>query len=173
MPGSGMPNEVLDNELLARHVFSHKLVRKDEHGTLRAKPQAFMPLKDKHGEWVISVTRIGNFADQAAIERNGMWVGREGKEPRVLYGYATMTAAVVRSIEVRDKNKDLVGRMDVVRDEPPPFHAHIVKYPDLLEGENPKLLQKDCAEDLAEKAAPITLRTLPLEDWEIEAQNTR
>lgn len=168
-----MANEVVDSELLARHLFSHKLVRKDDNGTLRAKPQAFMPLKDERGEWVISVTRIGTFADQTAIERNGMWVGREGKEPRVLYGYASITAAEVRSVEVRDKNKELVGRMDVLRDEPPPFHAHIVKYPDLLEGENPKLLQKDCAEDLAELADPVVPRSLPLERWEIDAQNAR
>jgi hypothetical protein len=168
-----MVNEVVDSELLARHLFNRKLVRQDEDGVYRAKPQAFMPLKDKHGHWVISVTRVGNFADQAAIERNGIWVGREAQEPRVLHGHTTITAAQVRSVEVRDKNKEISGRMDVVKDEPPPFHAHIVKYPDLLEGENPKLLQKDCAEDLAERAAPVTLRTLPLEDWENAVRDRR
>ncbi len=162
--GSGLPVAVGDHEPIARHIFSDKLVRKDDKGRWTPRPQAFMPQKTVSSEWVISVTRICNFADTAAIERNGIGVGKESD--RVLFAYTTLLAKQIRSVVVKDKDKNDVGNMDTVSEEPPPCHAHIIKYPDLIEGENPKLLQKDCAEDLAGCAQPVSLRTLPLEDWE-------
>ncbi len=165
--GSGLPAAVGDHEPIARHLFSDKLVRKDDKGRWMPRPQAFMPQRTEQGEWVISVTRVCNFADTVAIERNGIGVGRESE--RVLFAYTTMLAQQIRSVVVKDKEKNEVGTMDAVAEEPPPCHAHIVKYPDLIEGENAKLLQKDCAEDLAARAEPVTLRTLPAEEWEKRA----
>ena len=163
---SGLPEVVVDHEPIARHLFSAQQVRKDVKGRLVPKAQAFMPQKLDDGEWVISVTRICNFADVVAIERNGIGVGVVSG--RVFHAHTTLLAKQIRSIRVQDKEKNDVGTMDVVPEEPPVHHAHIIKYPDLIKGENPKLLQKDCAEDLANQATPISLRTLPYEAWEMQ-----
>ncbi len=161
---SGLPEHVADEEVIARHIFDRKQVRRDEKRGEVPKRQAFMP---KTGEYALSVTRIELLRDQAAIERNGVAVGKEGDPPRVLYCYTRLTAADIRSVMCKDREGKKLGQMDVVADEPPHHHAHIIKFPELIEGEKPKLLQMDCAEDLADRAAPITSRSLPYEDWEV------
>ncbi|MEO7080221.1 MAG: hypothetical protein ABIY71_01800, partial [Flavobacteriales bacterium] len=129
------------------------------------KRQAYMPLLDrKSSSWVISVSRTERLLDQNAIERNGMEVGKASN--RVLLSYTRITAADIRSVPCLDRQRKKVGSMDVVADEPPAFHAHLVKYPELIEGENPKLLQMECAQELANRSSPVTWRTLPMEEWE-------
>ena len=166
---SGLPEHVADQEILARHIFDRKQVR-TENGYSVPKAQAFMPLQDDNGNWVLSVSRVSQCQDNEAIERNGMAIGKTGNPPRVLHAFTTITAGQIRSVPVTDSSGVAVGKMDVVSDEPPPCHAHIVKYPDRIPGENPKELQKDCAEDLAQRAAPVLFRKLPLETWEQEAK---
>ncbi len=166
---SGLPEHVANQEILARHIFDRKQVR-TENGRSVPKAQAFMPVQDENDNWVLSVSRVSQCQDNAAIERNGMAVGKTGDPPRVLYAFTTITAGQIRSVPVTDSGGVAVGKMDVVAEEPPPCHAHIVKYPDRIPGENPKELQKDCAEDLAQRAGDVILRQLPLESWEVEAK---
>lgn len=167
MLSSGLPAHVADEEVIARHIFDKTQVRKDEKRGTVPKRQAFMP---RTGEYALSVTRIERLPDQAAIERNGLAVGKAGAPQRVLYCITRLTASDIRAVICKDREGKKLGQMDVVSDEPPEHHAHIIKFPELIEGEKPKLLQMDCAEDLAERAAPITLRTLPFEAWETAAQ---
>ena len=165
---SGLPEHVADQEILARHIFDRKQVR-TENGRSVLKAQAFMPVQNDDGSWVLSVSRVSQCQDNAAIERNGTAVGKTGNPPRVLYAFTTIIAGQIRSVPVTDSSGLAIGKMDVVAEEPPPCHAHIVKYPDRIPGENPKELQKDCAEDLAQRASDVTFRKLPLEPWEEEA----
>jgi len=166
---SGLPEYVADQEILARHIFDRRQVR-TENGRSVPKAQAFMPVQDENGNWILSVSRVSQCQDNAAMERNGMTVGKTGKPPRVLHAFTTITAGQIRSVPVTDSSGLAIGKMNVVAEEPPPCHAHIVKYPDRIPGENPKELQKDCAEDLAQRASDVTLRQLPLEPWEVGAQ---
>ncbi|HRH68003.1 MAG TPA: hypothetical protein PLB89_00715 [Flavobacteriales bacterium] len=162
---SGLPAHVADHEVLARHIFDKKRVRTVD-GKSVPKAQAFMPVQDENGDWVLSVSRVSHCIDNEAIERNGISVGAAGNPQRVLFAFTTITAAEIRAVPVTDSAGATVGNMDVVPEEPPPCHAHIIKYPDIIPGENPKELQKDCAEDLSQRATPVTFRRLPLEPWE-------
>jgi|LakMenEpi03Aug12_release.lakeMendotaPanAssembly.Ray.scaffolds.fasta_scaffold520256_2 hypothetical protein len=171
---SGLPEHVADDEVLARHVFTSNKsdLRDDRKGNLSAKYNAFMPQPSDDG-WVRSVTRTRALGGQAGIERNGQEVGHQGSPQRVLHATILFTAAAVRSVEVRDKDGNPVGSMDVLAAEPPDHHAHLVNYPDRIDGENPKELQKEVAQDLADTVNEVLARQLPLEVWEQKAEELR
>lgn len=171
---SGLPDLVADDEVLARHVFTSNKsdLRSDKDGNLSAKYNAFMPQPTEHG-WLRSVTRTLALDGQVGIERNGQEVGQMGDPQRVLHATILVTAAAVRSVVVRDKDRKPVGSMDVLADEPPDHHAHLVNYPERIEGENPKELQKEVAQDLADAVNEVLARQLPLEAWEREAEERR
>lgn len=171
---SGLPVLVGDDEVLARHVFTvnKRDLREGKKGVLTAKASVFMPQPSPEG-WVRSVSRTREMPDDEAIQRDGQGVGQIGVPPRVLYASAQLYAREVRKVEVKNKAGSVLGHMDVVPEEPPPYHAHLVNYPDLIDGENPKELQKDCAQNLADKVHRIFLRTVPWEQWEVDAEGAR
>lgn len=120
-----------------------------------------MPLLDSESDsWVISVSRTQLLVGEEAIEKNGMEVGKASN--RILLAYTRITAADVRDVACVDREQKKVGKMDVIAHEPPYHHAHVIKFPELIEGENPKLFQMECAQELAERSAPVTWRTIPL-----------
>ena len=171
---SGLPVLVGDEEFLARHVFTlnKRDIRVDQKGALSAKASIFMPQPTPDG-WVRSVSRTRALLDYEAIQRDGQGVGKQGDPQRVLYASALLSAADVRKVPVTNKAGSVLGHMDVIAEEPPPYHAHLVNYPDLIEGENPKELQKECAQNLADKVQRICLRGLPMEQWELDAEAAR
>lgn len=168
---SGLALAVANEEFIARHIFRSRDIKGNTGEKATPKRQAYMPLYDaKTSSWVISVSRTAMLNDQAAIEQNGLEVGKTSK--RVLVAYTCITAAAIRSVACMDRNRKNVGNMNIEADEPPPFHAHLVKYPELIEGENPKLLQMECAQELADRSSLVTWRKLPLEKWENEIGGT-
>ncbi len=171
---SGLPVVVEDEELLARHIFSinRSDLRVSKQGVVSAKASIFMPQPTDQG-WLRSVTRTCALADDEAIQKDGQGVGELGSPNRVLHASALITAAAIRSVPVRNKDGSALGYMDVLADEPPLYHAHIVNYPEVVGGDNPKELQKDCAQHLADKVRRICLRALPMEQWELEAEAAR
>lgn len=161
---SGLAADIAPEEVIARHIFRSGDIKGKTGERATPKRQAYMPLFDgRSSSWVISVSRTELLPDQIAVERNGIQVG-DGK--RVFLAYTHITAADIRSVDCVDRQRKPVGKMDVVADEPPAFHAHLVKYPELIEGESPKLLQMECAQELANRSSPVTWRTLPMEEWE-------
>lgn len=158
---SGLPELVEDPEILARHIFRPGDI-KGRHGEhARSKRQAFMPLLDGESDsWVISVSRTQLLVGDAEIEKNGIEVGRASN--RELLAYTRITAADIRAVACVDRERKRVGKMDVIAHEPPHHHAHVIKFPELIEGENPKLLQMECAQELAERSAPVTWRNASL-----------
>jgi len=171
---SGLPVLVGDEEFLARHIFSVNTsdLRTDKQGAVSAKASVFMPQPTAEG-WLRSVSRIPGRTDDEAIQRDGQGVGSLGVPQRVLYASALLTAADIRSVPVANKDGKALGHMDVVSEEPPPYHAHIVNYPALIERENPKELQKECAQNLADKVYRICLRVVPMEQWELDEEAVR
>ena len=169
MLSSGLPEQVADAEVVARHIFRPRDINGKQGEKATSKRQAYMPLHDEETEaWVISVSRTQLLVDGEAIERNGIEVGYESN--RVLLAYTRITGADIRAVACVDRERKKVGNMDVIAHEPPHHHAHVIKFPELIEGENPKLLQMDCAQDLAERSAPVTWRALPKEPWEVEIE---
>jgi hypothetical protein len=163
---SGLPELVADPEVIARHIFRDGDIKGKAGAPAAPKRQAYMPLYDEESKaWVISVSRTQLLPNQVAIEENGIEVGKASN--RVLLAYTRITAADIRAVACVDRERKRVGNMDVVAHEPPHFHAHVIKYPEVIEGENPKLLQMECAQDLAGRSAPVTWRTLPIEGWEL------
>ena len=164
---SGLPEQVANAEVVARHIFRPGDIKGEPGAKATPKRQAYMPLHDGESEaWVISVSRTQLLPDEEAIERNGIQVGFASN--RVLLAYTRITAADIRAVACLDLERKKVGNMDVIAHEPPHHHAHLIKYPELIEGENPKLLQMECAQDLAERSAPVIWRALPKEAWEVE-----
>lgn len=166
---SGLPELVADAEVVARHIFRPGDIKGKPGEKATPKRQAYMPLFDKESNaWVISVSRTQLLVDGEAVERNGMEVGYASN--RVLLAYTRITGADIRAVACLDRERKKVGNMDVVSHEPPNHHAHVIKYPELIEGENPKLLQMECAQELAGRSAPVIWRALPKEAWEVELE---
>lgn len=163
---SGLPELIADAEVVARHIFRPGDIKGRSGEKATPKRQAYMPLfNDRSKAWVISVSRTQLLPDQVAIERNGLEVGKASD--RVLLAYTRITAADIRAVACMDRERRKVGNMDVIAHEPPEHHAHVIKFPELIEGENPKLLQMECAQDLAGRSAPVTWRIAPKADWEV------
>lgn len=171
---SGLPVLVGDEEVLARHIFAvnKRDLRSDKHGVLSAKASVFMPQPSSDG-WVRSVSRTVALPDDEAIQGDGQAVGGLGVPQRVLFASALLTAAAIRKVPVTNKDGEVLGHMDVISEEPPQYHAHLVNYPDLIEGENPKELQKECAQNLADKVHRICLRDVPMQPWERDSEAAR
>ena len=164
---SGLPEHVENAEVVVRHIFRPGDIKGKQGVKATPKRQAYMPLLDKETEaWVISVSRTQLLPDDGGIERNGIEVGFSSN--RVLLAYTRITAADIRAVACLDRERKKVGNMDVIPHEPPHHHAHLIKYPELIAGENPKLLQMECARELAGRSAPVTWRSLPKEPWETE-----
>ncbi len=168
---SGLPTHVADTEVIARHIFRPGDVKGKTGAQATPKRQAYMPVFDEETrEWVLSVSRTELLIDQNGIERNGVGIGMQSN--RVMLAYTWITAADIRAVPCVDEQRKKVGHMDILAVEPPLHHCHIVKYPDQIAGENPKLLQMECALELARRSAPVIWRSLPLEPWEL-AVNTK
>jgi hypothetical protein len=129
MLASGLPDNVADNEDLARFLSSSS-----HFNAQMAKPAAFMP-SAKGRE--TSAFRHGSEPGDA------LWaIGDEHMAGRTIYG-----AAIVKARDVR------VALLDVIASEPPPRHAAIVGWPWLDDDpERQKAQQKERAALIASKA---------------------
>lgn len=132
---SGLPEQVLDNEDLARF-----LVQSNQYNTMLVKPTAFLP-SPKSRE--TSVSRHG------AKPLDHLWeLGAVAAGERKLHGAAIIRAQVVAT-----------AQLTVVADEPPPRHAVIRDWP-WIDGdpELQKAQQKEKAVSLASAAGSPLLR---------------
>lgn len=130
MLGSGLPEQVGDEEDLARFLYSSS-----HFNGLGPKPAAFLP-SPRNVE--TSVFRHG------AEPRAALWsfAATHGQHQRTLHG-----AAILKAREVRAQ------RLRVVADEPPPRHAAIRGWPvDAADPELQKARHKELALVLASHA---------------------
>lgn len=141
---SGLPEEVSDDELVAR--FARHDSKYFKRAPFRPKRDLFMPPKDST---VLSVSRVSNKPDAIIREIGEHVVSKAGDR---LYGWATLLVKDVRAIR----------SLGVVSDEPDDqhhFHAHItgfpLKLPVSVPSEKSELIQ--VCEDLAEAAADMKL----------------
>jgi hypothetical protein len=141
---SGLPEEVDDNELVAR--FARHDSKYFKRPPFRPKRDLFMPPRDST---VLSVSRVSGKADAVIREIGEHVVSQAGDK---LYGWATVVVKEVRAIR----------SLGVVSDEPDDqhhFHAHItgfpLKLPAVVPAEKSELIQ--VCEDLAEAASDMVL----------------
>jgi|GEM_PF-2648984 len=152
---SGSPVHVTDAEQVARHVYSkHHIGTEDRDPHKKfAKAQAFLPLASQVG-WVFSVTRLHAFADDEAIQRNGIAIGAVGD--RGLKGSAILEVKAIRQVSMRLEDGGVLQQLDVVAHEAAdgstPYHAHVTGFLPLPDGVSMKEFFKEAAEDLARKA---------------------
>ena len=133
---SGLPDQVADNENLARFITSSS-----QFNSLMAKPAAFLP-NPKHKN--TSVFR--HDADWDGLKK--VWDSVSNGE-RNLHSVAVFRVAVVRAAE-----------LDVRPEEPPARHANIVNWPWLPQDpELQKAKQKECAAVIAQAAQLLTQAT--------------
>lgn len=125
---SSLPNNVNDQELLARYLTSKKWFSSLHN---RVKPHAFMP--PSHLE--LSVFRIANLP-VPTIWKIGRRAIRKMKEPKTLYGSGDILAVNVLDLLLL-----------IQPDNKPPRHANIVGWP--VDKEE----QKSIAQELAARAS--------------------
>lgn len=131
---SGLPEEVGDNEELARF-----LTQSGQFNFLGAKPAAFLPNPRYRNT---SVFRMGNDPDQ---------LRRTFKET-VTGGRKLKGAAIVRTRKIRELF------LDVVAKEPPPAHANIERWPWIKDDlEEQKARQLELAAQIAQVSEMVRL----------------
>ena len=132
---SGLPDQVLDHEDLARF-----LVQSNQYNTTMVKPAAFLP-SPKSRE--TSISRHG----REPLDR--LWnLGAVAAGERKLHGAAIIGTQAVAT-----------AQLNVVADEPPPRHAVIKNWPWIDDDpEFQKAQQKEKAVILASAAGPPLLR---------------
>ena len=169
---SGLPDHVANEEVVARHVFNRQHIASDARDSAKkwAKPQAFLPQPSDEG-WLFSVTRTLLLANEGAIQRNGLAVGRISN--RGLKGSALLCALDIRETSMKDDEGGAVRNLDVQANEASdgstPYHAHVLGFLPLPAGANAKEYFKEASEELARrtKERSFIKRTLPEEPWEI------
>ena len=126
---SGLPDEIVDDEDLARFLTS-----KSQYSTLIVKPSAFRP--NPKGQET-SVSRHGREPSVRLCK-----IGAEAAGDRTLHGAAIFKARDVRT-----------SKLEVFADEPPPRHASILKWPWIEnDPEEEKAQQMERAIELASAA---------------------
>lgn len=141
---SGLPEEVADEELVAR--FARHDSKYFKRPPYRPKRDLFMPPREST---VLSVSRVSGKPDAVVREIGENVVSKAGDK---LCGWATLPVKDVRAIR----------SLGVVSDEPDAhhhFHAHItgfpLKLPAIVPTEKSELIQ--VCEDLAEAASNMVL----------------
>jgi len=156
---SGLPDQVADEESVARHVFTDRHIGSDakDRNKKWAKAQAFLPLFDGHN-WVFSVSRTLHLKDAEAILRNGRDIGQ--LSGRSYKGSALLTAKQVRSTAMKSGEGGELQKLDVLAHEAAdgstPYHAHVTGFLPLPDGANMKEYFKEASMDLERHAKEQT-----------------
>lgn len=130
---SGLPENVADNETLARFLTSSS-----HYNTVGVKPGAFLPNPQDRQT---SVFRHGQSPEDSLWKIGEAVTHQSG---RSLHGAAFILAGDVRAAE-----------LEVLSEEPPPRHANLMNWPSYYVPALEKALHKEIALVLAEKATTV------------------